>query len=252
MQRLFSIPVILGAIGIIGAFASMSAVTDPVWRVAAIVVSFSLLSLAVALRVGSCCNLGSAWRILTVCKRLGIRRIYGHGELTPKMSGRIEDARQIRMMAITGFGWIHTNETHIRNALVHSAAKIRILIAEPESDFMKNQKSAESDTRLGHGPNETSAVLDLLREDVRAAQKEVGANQTIGTVSVAYYRTDLRSSIIICDDSWGWLTINLPPSRARHMPSLELVTASGGLLADCITHFERIWTLSANTIQKIQ
>jgi len=50
--------------------------------------------------------------------------------------------------------------------------------------------------------------------------------------------------LIICDDAWGKLTLNLAPRRAIQTPAIEMEARDGGLLANCVQHFDRIWQLS--------
>jgi len=71
-------------------------------------------------------------------------------------------------------------------------------------------------------------------------------------VEIGYYTTQLRSSLILCDDDWGWLTLNLPPKRAVQSASLELSQANNGLLRDCIDHFERCWEIVEQCGQSFQ
>ena len=50
--------------------------------------------------------------------------------------------------------------------------------------------------------------------------------------------------MILCDDTWGWLTLTLPPARAPETPSFEL--GKGGqrtIIAACLKHFNRTWDI---------
>lgn len=234
---------LIGILCVIAAFASISGIENPGWRTAALAASLFLLAIGAFGYFAISINIFTAWQTFIACKKLGISRVYTHGELCSDMPTRIEKAREIRVMAVTALALLRANEDQFRKALALNAAHIRVLIAAPESNFMKDTEHAESETRSGHGSAESRQVDDLLREFIRYALAVVGPNRPIGKISRAYYRTELRGSILTCDNSWGWYTINLPPRRARQMPSIELITGQEAILEDCIAHFERVWKI---------
>lgn len=231
----------ISIISVIAAFTSISSIVNPFWRFMAVFVCLCGLGIGIMGCIALSLNIFTAWHTLSACKKLGIHRIYTHSHLCSEMPIHIENAKEIRIMAVTALAWLRAYEDQIRRALAFNGVHIRLLISAPESDFLKNVENIESDTRSGHGTAEILQVDDLLREFIQSAQEIAGPNRSIGKISRAYYRTELRNSIVLCDDSWGWLTINLPPRRARQMPSLELTKGSEALLEDCINHFEKVW-----------
>jgi hypothetical protein len=65
-----------------------------------------------------------------------------------------------------------------------------------------------------------------------------------GEAALGFYTTHLRSTLVICDDQWGWITITLPPLRATETMSMELIEAGGrSLVRACVAHFDRVWTI---------
>jgi hypothetical protein len=91
--------------------------------------------------------------------------------------------------------------------------------------------------------------LDIIRVRLLEALSEAAVNiqrtgLTLGRAEVGYFTTHLRSTMVLCDKSWGWLTITLPPFRATETVSMELGPTSGRpLLQTCVDHFDRIWEI---------
>jgi hypothetical protein len=91
-------------------------------------------------------------------------------------------------------------------------------------------------------------VESRLREAIGQARGQSGESGAISTssVDIGYFSTHLRSTMILCDEDWGWLTITLPPARAPETPSFELGTKGRHtLLEACRRHFNRTWEIVA-------
>lgn len=187
-------------------------------------------------------DLLSALLNLKQLKRLGIHRIYtpsGGNIGTQQMA----NARNVRIMAVSANALIKNRKSEIVNALRKQRALIRVLLAEPDSQFVSDVEETESPYRVGQISAEIRNVERLLSEYVEEAASGRRVEE-IGKVEIGYYTTHLRSSLILCDESWGWLTLNLPPKRAVQSVSLELSQANRGLLKDCIRHFDRCWEIA--------
>ena len=131
----------------------------------------------------------------------------------------------------------------IIHALRENSAGIRVLLATANSDFVCDVEEQESTERIGHISPEIRKVESMLREYLTDAKSTATEHAVIGQVLLGHYRTHLRNSIVLCDNSWGWLTLNLPPKRAVQSPSFELGYAENSLFTTCSQHFERIWDL---------
>ena len=84
---------------------------------------------------------------------------------------------------------------------------------------------------------------DRLRAMLTQSLGERATTPDIGPprprIQVGHFTTQLRCTMVLCDDTWGWLTLTLPPMRSVEAASFELVP--GSLLTACITHFSAIW-----------
>ena len=248
MKRIVSAVTI--AIGVLGTIATVYTMPDGFAHNAfvmalsmlALIGLFSLLSQEV--------DLLSAWSVLRQSKRLGIRRINdtGHGNSN---CSQMANAKNIRIMAVSGNAVIKSRKSEIISALRNQKAFIRILLAQPNSQFVSDVESAESLHRMGQISPEISGVEKLLHEYVAEAASGKGAEE-IGKVKIGHYSTQLRTSLILCDESWGWLTLNLAPKRAMQCVSLELSRVDNGLMVDCINHFDKCWEIVEQRNQAFQ
>lgn len=200
-------------------------------------------------------NWSSAWSILRTCRRLGIRRIH-IGLSTKDTVTQLADASKVRILCVSAAALISKRKNEIVNALRKQHAHIRILLAQPDSEFVRDIEESESEQhRSGDITREIGVVVDHLHRyvDDAISDRRIGE---IGTVEIGFYSTHMRSDLILCDETWGWLTIILPPLRAQDFPcvSLELVgvrddrshtetDALPGLLGQCIVHFDRCWEI---------
>lgn len=145
-------------------------------------------------------------------------------------------------MAVSGQAIIKAHKSELVSAL-ESSALIRVLVAEPLSQFVKDVEEAESASRRGQISPEIVQIDALLREYLSEAKASGRAKGSIGQIWVGHFTTHLRASILVCDDQWCWYTPNIPPKRAVETVSLELIATPAGLLNDCIFHFDRTWSL---------
>jgi hypothetical protein len=171
---------------------------------------------------------------LLMLTKLGIKKIYGNG-IAPNMSRKIASSKEIRIMAVSANVLITNMKNEIIEALHEQRALIRVLLAEPHSEFVLDIEEVESETRSGHISPEIERVKSLLQEYA----KEVGKYS--GNIQLAYYSTQLRFSIILCDNNWGWVTLNIPPKRAVQSISFEIYAKEAGLFSDFAKHFDKVW-----------
>lgn len=240
MNRLW--PLILSLLGVVGVIGTLVGLepANP-WRTPLVITTILLLAAGMFATLASWIVRPRPWRILPACKELGIDRVHPSGDGGPANSRRLASAREIRVMAVAAVSLLHRQKPHFVNAL-RAGATIKILIASLDSQFVLDTEEAESSTRVGNISKELEVVDGLLPEFLSEARLASGGNR--GHILVGRYSTHLRSSIIVCDDNWGWLTLNLSPKRAQHSCSIELTPKRGGLLSDMIAHFDRVWAIA--------
>lgn len=159
------------------------------------------------------------------------------------MSKKIAAATELRIMSVSGQAIIKAHKAELVSALRDNAALIRVLVAEPHSQFVKDVEEAESANRRGQVSLEIEQVEALLREYRAEAVASGQVQGRMGSVWMGHFTTHLRASLLVCDDKWCWYTPSLPPKRSVETFSLELVASPSGLLNDCISHFDTVWNL---------
>lgn len=182
-------------------------------------------------------------RLFNAAEELGISEIHtrGHGnERQIHMMATANDS--LRIMAVSAHALVFKRKSEIVTALANGV-NLRVLIAMPDSQFVKDIERVESAARAGRITQEIVSVEMLLSEYLADAGKK--ATGAVGTVMLGHYSTDLRCSIVLCGNKWGWLTLNLPPARAVETCSFELEVVPNGLLATAEKHFEQVWKLAA-------
>jgi hypothetical protein len=185
--------------------------------------------------------------LITPARSIGIARISPDGQAGPVMSERIAQARSIAIMSTSAARIIEIQKSYLVEALSKGCG-IRILVPELDSVFLSDVEQSESEDAYREPiSDEIVKVQRRLREATgEAARLSVRVQDAGGgcSVRVGYFSTHLRSTMILCDDSWGWLTITLPPARAPQTPSFELSSqGQHTLLEACLRHFDRTWEI---------
>lgn len=235
----------IGAVGVISLLATIVAMPDGIWRSVFITASCVLAMISTFIWLCRCVNLGTAWSILRTCRVLGIRRICPTGVCNGSLARRVSSTQDtIRIMAVSGGSLIKVLKDEIVVALTERKADLRVLVAAPHSEFVRDVEESESPCRAEKITQEIETTAALLREYYSKAQSKQTAGKKIGAIEIRHYTTHFRLSMTICDDCWAWLTLSLPPKRAVQSMSLELSGKNHQLLRDCIEHFDKAWQLA--------
>jgi len=185
-----------------------------------------------------------AANLVSPCRELGIHRVSASGEAGIAMHHNIEKSRSLSVIATSGLRVVEVQHKSMAKA-VTSGCRIRWLVPERDSPFVADVEESERRPQGDSISVEIDSVQARLQEVVdRAALRAAASGGPLGTVQIGFFPTHLRSTIIICDDSWAWLTVTLPPIRATQTASFELVpTGQSPLIQDCLEHFNRTWDI---------
>jgi hypothetical protein len=176
----------------------------------------------------------------------GVRRLEVGGVLGDDFVQRLGSASILRIMATSAYRLVEVQSNVLMRALANGC-DIRLLLADPDQGFVADVQEMETEDV----PRYTNIADEIRSVDVRLSKilesaAELALNERapvrLGTVSIGYFSTQFRSTVILVDQTWGWLTLTLPPARAIDSPSLELVNSGKRpLLIACIKHFDRVW-----------
>jgi hypothetical protein len=179
---------------------------------------------------------------------IGITRVSVGGSGGTVLVEKVRTSRVIRIIATSAVRFIESNTSSLVEALANGC-DLRILLPEPEGIFVKEVElleglERERPTRIA---DEIRTVIVALSGALQEAAEFAGRERSVsplGTVNVGYFSTQLRMTMILCDESWGWVTMTLPPSRSTDCPSLELSgKGTRPLLSLCQAHFDQMWEL---------
>lgn len=234
-------------ITLVATYATLVAVPETyIYRIHLLIIFLLLLCGYIAaffIWVSDKINFLPAWRTLVTCKRKGILRIYEDGELgTIIGKPHVASSRTVRIMQTTGIGLTKQLKQEMVTVLEHPNARIKVLIAKSEGDFIKEVEQVEGRSRMGNIVPEVRSVEGILAECVEEAKNKY-AGKDIGKIFIGHYNTQFRTSLLICDNLWCWMTLILPPKRAPLSLSYELVRSNTPLIDDCICHFDRVWEI---------
>ncbi|MEU6071544.1 MULTISPECIES: DUF4062 domain-containing protein [Streptomyces] len=180
------------------------------------------------------------------CAQLGIKQVSVDGVAGPAMPENLSRARTIRIMSTSAIRLLEIYKQPLAAAL-RAGAAIKVLLPDASGSFLADVEESESE----YGPrgvsisSEIAVVRTRLREILGAASSP-NALTAAGTIEIGYFTTHLRSTLVLCDDHWGWMTLTLPPARAPETASLALDGGDRSLLSVCVRHFERTWAVVAS------
>jgi hypothetical protein len=180
------------------------------------------------------------------CDRLGITRVSEDGVAGEALKHNLASAKSIKILSSSAFRLTDTYRGPLTEALSNGCS-VRLLIPKPGSQFLTDLDEFEA----VHVPRGLSldTELEIIKTRLVEALSTAATNaqqigSTVGSAEIGYFTTHLRSTMILCDASWGWLTITLPPFRATETMSMELSqTPYRPLLKTCIAHFDRSWDI---------
>jgi len=198
------------------------------------------LAIAFILWVTSKIGLVNHWANLRTLHRCGIKSLYYMGEGARDLKKQLSNASLIRIMAVSAESLIKAQKDAFVTALIKNRADIRILVGKPDSEFIADVEDIESQHRKNTISEEIDKVQKFCREILDESRLK-SKSMPIGKIKVRFFRTHLRSSLIMVDNSWAWMTLNLPPKRALQSLSFELAGNPDGLFEDANAHFESVW-----------
>lgn len=234
------IPSIVAVISLFGALASIFGLEGMKLAVALIVV-VPIVSGSIAYSWGR----GIRSKREEVLDELGVIRVYATAkEDDAYLSRRLEKARKIRILAMNAEMLLRNLPMPLKNAL-KSGANLEVLVSRPDSELVREME--EMELADGRGPGRSieqcirdtePELLSLIRESLAELPRQ--EHHRLGPVSLAYFNTQYRETMIICDDDWVWWTPHLNPARGHDRPTFVFQGQQGKLTRLCIRHFEAV------------
>ncbi|MDR1465949.1 MAG: hypothetical protein LBJ11_11715 [Oscillospiraceae bacterium] len=185
--------------------------------------------------------------------RRGIRKTTAVGHGIRRMRRAIEQADEVRVIAIAGNGFLAEHEQALIDQFkTHDNFKLKLLLADPASEFTRELEKMEGKTVGKHVACMQNATAETINAILRYVKKPPGDP----AVEIRHFHTEFRNSLVICrrrETGRGgkglpviqaWLTLALPPVPdeflvvAKKSPTLEFTAERSAL---CSKHFDELW-----------
>jgi hypothetical protein len=190
-------------------------------------------------------------KFLTALNRSGITGVYLNSEanyrkvlfaLTGNKNGEIKN---IKIIVYNG----HNLLTYIKEPLkeaIKNNAKVRIIIAENDSKFIKDTLKLESihekisfEKIENENHNKEEVSFEIIKELFETAVKEGG------NFKYKRYTTQARYALVAINKDWGWWTPYHTGLKVQNTTSFviekEKEPDNSTILGQCIDHFNTLW-----------
>jgi hypothetical protein len=179
---------------------------------------------------------------LRIASKWGLERIHMQGRANKIIKKKLDHIKTLRIIVVSGDNLIKSLKDELLFLLTVKRATIQLLLATPNSEFVKDVENIESDFRQNKISGEINTVISYVKEYLSEASRK---EEIIGSFKIRHYNTQIRSSVIIINDEWAWLTLYLPPQRALQAMSFEFVKKNeDSIVKQCLTYFDSIWEKS--------
>ena len=251
----FIISLITGSLSALGTISQIFSSGNPFLIVFLCVLTFLFLYLAVLIFFKRKLIAGQ-------CEEVGINNIvqqkYTTDKNYKKTIERLKTATEIRIFHTTGQKFFHANETAIKDAICNNDAKVHVLIGKKGSKFLSDVSVLEVNARDYKNRQIRTEKQDIHTEitDVENLLKGLMDmnDNPMGSIKIGYVETEFRMSMTLTKDNkgneWGWITLTLPPAKARNSISFEIEGKNqkedDNIYNQCVTHFDAIWKKVTN------
>ena len=152
----------------------------------------------------------------------------------------ITGATRIQLLLSNGSNFFITFKTALLDFFKKDDVRLEILLADEDSEFY-NENSVLVHEHFNQNATNKSLVGVAIERSI-AIWDETGRKNTL---IIKKFNTQFRLPLLIFDDGFVQLTINLPPDESFQGMTLQLVNADTDSYANrCIAHFDAVWKVS--------
>lgn len=196
---------------------------------------------------------------ILVYKRLrsyGFLGINGTWQTTREVKQMCKNAKQIKIINVSGVNYYKTYKTELLAAM-KNGAEVQVLIADPDSGFLTDIEEMEKNTiRFGKPIREENT---FIKTEIEKMLVEYGSTP----MRIRLYNSEYRLPFILAyyrDSSvHAWLSITLPPLRSgdamvlrgERKPTYD-ENNSPDMIEMMETSFDTIWRLMQDSDKKVE
>ena len=185
-------------------------------------------------------------KFLAALKESGITGVYSNQDwpfqrIHDELSRQIKTGGKIKIKIITYYGYnlLSSIQSKLSKAM-DNGAKIKILIAESNSDFMKEVWKLE--TKVKQQPIDDSDKQEKALDIIKGLEKR--AKDTGKYFKYKTYKTHIRYALVAINETWAWWTPYQPGIIGPETTSFVLESNDQtSILGQCIKHFTALWEI---------
>lgn len=195
---------------------------------------------------------------ITKSKKYGIKGIYYNERASDRIKEKLSKIEDLKIIAVSGTNMLKSLEADLVTLLTQNHAEIKILVGSPYSDFIREVEACESYDPILQ--SNSGLRVDMISQEIehvikninicieKAISKQKKKNKSVmGKLVLKHFNTQMRSSIIIINNEWAWLTLNLPPAKALNSLSIEFYRKDNdSYINDIVKHFNAMFQLSTD------
>ena len=171
----------------------------------------------------------------------GIKRIHLKGQAIKSFEESLKSdmCKEIKILGFSAHGFTHSYRYELTR-FVASGGHLKYLLSKQDTLFIKQAAEMEglSENAITESVNAAIEIIRSIYRDAKNRLRKQG--DTIGTVEVRLYDTEIRNQLLLCTDSnnctSAWMSILIPPLAAVNCQMIEYSDAE-----NCIDYFNTIW-----------
>jgi hypothetical protein len=191
-------------------------------------------------------------RFLVALKQSGVTGVYLNSRAnfrsivdTLRGKTKLGKAKNIKILVYHGHDLLRCIKDPLKEAIKDNA-KVRIIIAENDSDYINDVWKLESiyenksiDEKKKENREQERAAFGIIKELLETSEKEGG------NFMYRRYTTQARYALIAVNKMWGWWTPYQPGIKVLNTTSFILekkeAPDDSTVLGQCIGHFNNLW-----------
>lgn len=177
------------------------------------------------------------------CRKLNIQNVTLNGSIESAfLKERIDEAKSIKIMFVSGSTFLHIFNNNLRNLLIRGG-RIKLLLANPDSDFVKEIEAIEKRSVVGSLSSEINGSIKRFNILIDQAKNRASDDVAKSMVAeYAFYNTHLRTSLVIIDDIYCYAIFNTPPKTTQESVGLYFINIlNDNPASHFVEHFNEVY-----------
>lgn len=190
--------------------------------------------------------------LLDKISSLGIENIWPEDRASmEKRRENMQYASSLSIITVSAFTWTKSNSDLIEKLLLERGCTVKLLLATPQSEFVRLREQREGEYRKDAISNEIEETIRLFRNitnTVVTSSHEV--EKRYGMLEIRLCEGDMPARVEIINDSSFHYTPFILPAKSMNMPAFNVEGDRSRILAGLLKqYFNKLWDESNGNIQ---